>query len=179
MHKLDEIIRLSGCLKGLKRSGWLRKNIQECETVAAHSWGVAFLALLLAPQTLDLEKCLKFAVIHDLQEVEVGDITPFDGVSREEKARREKQAVCKLSEELDFPELKKLFDEYEENKTPEARFIHDVDRLDAVLLAKYYDDNKRGNGDAFSEFYKFALTHLSQDANGIRKIFTSLGDVLD
>ena len=68
-------------LKDLPRTGWVRSGVQEPESVAAHSWGMAVLALHFAPKNLDLAKVLAMCIIHDLPEVRVGDLTPHDDVT--------------------------------------------------------------------------------------------------
>lgn len=171
---LSYLIKLLGKLKELQRTGWINKGIENAETVAAHSHGVALLALLFAPQHLNKEKCLKLAIIHDIQEALVGDITPFDGVSKEEKAEREKAAVKEISQKLHFAELENLFAEYEENKTKEARFIKDMDRLDAVLEAKYYDNGNKTQEKIFNEFYNYANTHTKKDEQITKQLFDAL-----
>ncbi len=173
-NKLDFYIHLSGKLKELQRTGWIRKGIANAETVAAHSHGVSLLVLLFAPDYLDKEKCLKLAVIHDLQEVIVGDITPFDGVTSEEKGQREQKAVQEIAQKLGFDELKELFAEYETNQSAEARFVRDMDRLDAVLQAKYYDDNKRTKEKIFAEFYNYALSHTNKDEAVTAELFATV-----
>lgn len=160
---LSYLINILGKLKELQRTGWINKEIENAETVAAHSYGVALLALLFAPKYLDKEKCLKLALVHDLQEALVGDITPFDGVSEEEKAQREKAAVKEISQKLHFAELEDLFTEYENNQTAEARFVKDMDKLDTVLQAKYYDNNQRSEDKIFNEFYDYASLHINKD----------------
>ena len=169
--KLDYLLNICGRLKELPRTGWIRKKIQNPETVASHSYGVALLVLLFAPKHLNKEKCLKLALIHDIQEVIVGDITPFDGISEQEKAQAEYSAIKELSSHLCFEELQNLFREYEENKTKEARFVRDLDRLDGVLQAIYYDKNLRGEEKAFDEFYKYALSHTNLDEDIIKELF--------
>ena len=74
--------RLSAALalKALPRAGWVRAGVRHPESVAAHSWGVAWLVLVLCPPALDRGRALAIAVAHDLPEVTVGDITPHDGV---------------------------------------------------------------------------------------------------
>lgn len=174
MAKLENVIEVLGKLKDLKRSGWLRKEISESESVADHSFGVAFLVLLLAPAHLNKEKCLKMAVIHDIQEAIVGDMTPFDGACLEHKAEKEKAAVSELAQKLDYPELITLFEEYEAKETPEAQFVKDIDRIEAVLQAKYYDGNSRGLT-ALPEFCAYAQKHLcSKD-----KIFAEILDKIE
>ena len=68
-------------LKQLPRTGWVRSGVENPESVAAHSWGMAVLALRLAPKELDIEKILSLCLIHDLPEVRVGDLTPHDDIS--------------------------------------------------------------------------------------------------
>ncbi|MFN7146928.1 MAG: HD domain-containing protein, partial [Myxococcota bacterium] len=62
-------------LKEVDRSGWTRIGVPHPESVAAHSWGVALLALLRCPPELDRHKLLAMAILHDLAEVRVGDLT--------------------------------------------------------------------------------------------------------
>ncbi|MED5309117.1 MAG: HD domain-containing protein, partial [Candidatus Thermoplasmatota archaeon] len=56
-------------LKQLPRTGWVRSEVDNPESVAAHSWGMAVLALRLAPENLDMIKVLSMCLVHDLPEV--------------------------------------------------------------------------------------------------------------
>ena len=124
-------------LKALPRAGWIRKGITHPESVAAHSWGLAMLCLEFGPRVdppLNVERILALALIHDLPEVIAGDITPHDGVSKVDKQRREHQSATKLlnSNMLD------LWNEYDANLTPEAMFVHAMDKIDMALQALTY-----------------------------------------
>lgn len=123
-------------LKALDRAGWKRVGVVNPESVAAHSWGVALAALLRCPPELNREKVLMMALLHDLAEVRIGDITPHDGVPREEKKRREQEAALSLF--ADHPELVALWQEAESQSTPEARFVKSMDLLDMGLQALEY-----------------------------------------
>ncbi len=103
------------------------------ESVAAHSWGVAWLVALCCPPELHRERALLLALVHDLPEVRVGDITPADGIPKAEKRRLEAAAAGSLLAET--PELLAAWQEYEANETAEARFVHELDRLDMGLQA--------------------------------------------
>ena len=85
-RRLIETMRL----KELPRAGWVRVGVSQPESVAAHSWGVAWLVLTLCPTNLDRGRALAIAVLHDLAEVRVGDITPHDGIPSEDKAEAER-----------------------------------------------------------------------------------------
>ena len=114
------------------------------------------------------------AVLHDIQEAFVGDITPFDNISSEDKARMEIKAVKELAERLEYPELIEIFEEFEAQKSREARFMKDIDRLEAVLQAKYYDKNSLTQESLFSEFYDYASRHTNQEEKIISEIFSKL-----
>ncbi len=123
-------------LKEVDRAGWKRIGMTHPESVAAHSWGVALLALLRCPPELDRHKLLAMAVLHDLAEVRVGDLTPHDGVAREEKHRREREAMDALLAHR--PDLRAIWDEAEAGISPEARFLKELDRAEMGLQAERY-----------------------------------------
>ncbi len=123
-------------LKELDRAGWKRVGIDGPESVAAHTWGMCWLILVLAPEDIDRSKAMYLAIIHDLAEARVGDITPHDGVPRNEKKRREATAIRDML--AGRPDLLALWEEYDAGTSPEARFVHDIDRLDMALQAVRY-----------------------------------------
>jgi putative hydrolase of HD superfamily len=126
-------------LKALPRAGWIREGVEAPESVAAHSWGVAWLVLALAPDGIDRGRALAIAVLHDLAEVRVGDITPLDGVPPREKRRREEEAMRGLLAGLpSSEELRQLWLEYEDQSSPEGRLVKACDRLDMALQAQLY-----------------------------------------
>lgn len=129
---LDEAL----ALKELHRAGWKRVGVVEPESVADHSFGVALAALVLAPPHLDRGRLLAMAILHDLAEVHVGDITPHDGVPRAEKKRREAAAAARLF--ADHPQLAAIWSEAEAGVTAEARFLKSMDVLDLHLQAERY-----------------------------------------
>ena len=121
------------------------------------------MVLALRPDTIRLERALALAVIHDLPEVLAGDITPADGVSAEEKVRRETEALESLLQ--DHPraeELRTLWEEYNAGKSPEARFVRACDKLDMALQAQRYEALHPDLD--LSEFVDSALRRLSDDA---------------
>ena len=97
------------------------------------------------------------ALIHDMAESLVGDITPMDGVDKEEKNRREAETMDYISHRLlggvlhggtDVGVgLKEVWQEYEDNETLEAKFVHDVDKLELVLQMVEYEKLRDGKLD--------------------------------
>ena len=126
-------------LKSLDRAGWVRAGTPEVESVAAHSWGVSWLVLALCPPELNRERALAYAVIHDLPEVRVGDLTPHDGVLKADKQAREHEALLALTAPLPSGgALRALFADYECRADAEARFVKQLDKLDMALTAVVY-----------------------------------------
>lgn len=127
-------------LKDVLRQGWVDRGHPHPESVAAHSWGVSWLVLALLPAELDRERALIYAVIHDLAEAWVGDLTPRDGVPVDEKHAREAQAMQELTTALGRPDLLEQWVAYEAQADDEARFVKQLDRLDMALQAHRYRD---------------------------------------
>jgi len=156
---LTEALRL----KELSRAGWVRAGVPAPESVADHSWGVAWLTLALCPPGLDRGRVLAMAVLHDVAEVRTGDLTPADGVPAAEKARREEEALADL---LGRPDLVQLWREFEARATPEARFVRACDKLDMALQARRYEAR---HGLDLAEFVEAALGEIEGDLRGIVK----------
>lgn len=166
-NRLKEITQIVGDLKLLKRSGWVFHKVKCPESVADHSWGLSFLVMMFIPKHLDKLKCLELAVIHDLAEIKVGDITPRDNIPESEKSRLELLAVNQLSITLNKPQLLSLFTELEEQKTEESQFVKQLDKIEAVLQAYYYVTRGFMEPNAYQEFYntsknKIHLPYLQQ-----------------
>ena len=121
-------------LKEVARAGWVRAGVKNPESVAAHSWGMAMLATQLCPDELNLQRVLELCILHDVAEVLVGDITPHDNITSEEKHRLESDAIQSMG--IDASEI---FNEYEMQLTPESQFVRYLDKLDMALQAEIYE----------------------------------------
>ena len=106
------------------------------------------------------DRCVKMAIVHDLAEAIVGDITPLDPVSKPEKHRREFSTMEYLTRDLLAPisktiadEFLGLFEEYEAGETPEAVFVKDIDCYELVLQTVEYE---KRYGKDLSEFLHVA-----------------------
>ncbi|KAF1980208.1 hypothetical protein BU23DRAFT_548394 [Bimuria novae-zelandiae CBS 107.79] len=97
---------------------------------------------------LDVKRCSDMALVHDMAEALVGDITPVDGVAKEEKSRRESETMDYICNNLlgqyedgsQGRELRELWQEYEDSKTPESKFVHDVDKVELILQMYEYEE---------------------------------------
>lgn len=174
---LDNLIQTLGKFKDLKRTGWLMFNVTLPESDADHSFGVALLATMLAPEKLNRQKCIELALIHDLAEIYAGDITPHDNIPEEIKDNQERKGALRLADELSWPNLINLVDEYNSQKTLEARFIKLIDKLETLMSAKYYTDNNRSKDNFLEEFTEYAQKYASANNDDelipIKKIIES------
>lgn len=150
-------------LKALYRQGWLRHGIpkEQCETVAEHSMGVALLALFLADESfpdLDQGKLIVMGLLHDFGEIYAGDIVPGK-MSLEEKHELERKSVERVF--LRFPQGQKylaIWEEFEAQATPEARFMKEIDRLEMGLQASVYEQEGLGDLSVFFDSADQALS---------------------
>ena len=154
-------------LKDIPRAGWIRKDILQPESVAAHSWGVAWLCLSLCPKTLDLNRVLAMALVHDLTEARTGDITPYDNIDTNTKHSLERKAAEDLFSKQ--PQTADLWTEYIDHQTPESEFVHQIDKLDMAIQALQYF---RQTGIDTTEFITSAAQGISLPS--IRKILQEI-----
>ena len=100
MKKLIDILHYAGKIKKVKRAGWVVKGIKSPESVAEHTYGVAFLCILLAKEfKLNESKLMKMAFIHDLGESIIGEIILEKG-AREKILRRKNSRKKRKPSEL-------------------------------------------------------------------------------
>ena len=111
------------------------------ENDAEHSWHLAVMAVLLseyaAERELDILRVIKMLVIHDLVEIDAGDTFCYDEKALEDKAYREQRAAERLFNILPSDQAREimgLWREFEEMKTPEARFAACLDRIQPLIL---------------------------------------------
>ncbi len=135
-------------LKYKIRSGWdgTHWNVskERIESIAEHIYGTCILALSIESEFeihLDIGKVIKMLVLHELGEVVIGDITPFDNVTPEEKMKKEHEAIKEvLGDLIKKEEYFALLLEFDEKKTKESIFANHCDKLDADIQAKVYQD---------------------------------------
>ena len=135
-------------LKYKIRSGWdathWNVSCKRLESIAEHVYGTCILALAIDSEFethLDMGKVIKMLVLHELGEVVIGDITPFDNISPEEKMKREHAAIERvLGGLIKKEEYFDLLIEFDSRKTNEAIFAHHCDKLEADIQSKVYQD---------------------------------------
>jgi len=138
----DFFFQIAG-LKKLPRSGWkIKLGLVDSESVAEHSYMMSVMAMVLTDlKNLNSEKVIKMSILHDWAESKIGDFMP-DEIGYDKKSELENYAMAEILESL--PEQIKtkyetLWNEFLERDTPEARLVHELDKLEMALQAKIYE----------------------------------------
>lgn len=108
------------------------------ENSAEHSWHLALYAIVLAEYGggLDVHRVLRMVLVHDIVEIDAGDTFIYDEAGQADKQDRERRAADRLFALLPADQagrLRAAWDEFEERRTPEARFAYAIDRLQPLL----------------------------------------------
>ncbi|KDN35067.1 hypothetical protein RSAG8_11905, partial [Rhizoctonia solani AG-8 WAC10335] len=152
-------------LKTQKRTGWIKFEIPGPESIADHMHRMSILALCTSDTSLDVSKCVMMAVVHDLAEAVVGDIAPWESISKAEKVQREREGMTSMLSDMlhDSPgaiRIKELWEEYEEQTTPEAKFVKDLDRLEMALQAAEYERSFPDEPNKLESFFDSSLPNI-------------------
>ena len=152
-------------LKRLDRTGWaLRGLAPGAESVAAHSYGVAFTAMLLADEirargvVVDVERVLRLALLHDLAETRTGDMprTAAQYYSPEARRGAERAAFDDVARTLGGPragDYRELHEDYERRESFEARLVKAADIVDLLAQALHFE---RAGARGLDEFWEGA-----------------------
>jgi putative hydrolase of HD superfamily len=139
---LLEFLLYVGQAKRTFRTGWVLHGVEKVESVADHMYRMAVMSLVLPTVNEESKvRCMKLALVHDLAESVVGDLTEFDGIPKSEKHRRESEAMLYLTSLLPADvgrEIFSLFNEYADQKTNEANLVKDLDIFDMLLQGNSY-----------------------------------------
>jgi putative hydrolase of HD superfamily len=144
VDSLLALLRHGNQLKRTARTGWVQRGVPNAENVAAHSFGVAYTALMLAEsmdEEVDMGRLLSMALLHDLPEAVTSDIpTPSwrflpPGSKAEVEAAALKEIFAKsVPGDRGFD----LWKELQAAESLESRIVHDADRIDMYLQATVY-----------------------------------------
>ncbi len=176
-----------GKLKKLKRRGWVIDGVKEPESVSDHCWRTAVMVMVLGEKrNIDLERSIKMALIHDIPELKSGDIVEtdkgkfyvspgtkilkekFDRVSEEEKIKIEEESARKVLPGVYF----RLWKEFQDGETEEARFVKDVDRLEMALQACEYESGRNYKSANLNHYYAYCRDKIKHP--GLLKILDKI-----
>jgi putative hydrolase of HD superfamily len=151
-------------LKRLERTGWTLRGLPSgTESVAAHSFGVGVTAMLLADEvqsrgvTVDMERVLRMALLHDWAETRVGDLPRTAGKYFRAEARKAAETAA-FGDIVSGAggaksEYKSLYRDYEQRHGLEAKLVKAADVLDLLIQAYALE---RAGATGLDEFWEVA-----------------------
>ena len=127
-------------------------NSDRHENDAEHSWHLAMMTIVLAEHSdkpIDVLKVLKMVLIHDIVEIDAGDIFLYDTTISHTNTEAELIAAKRIFGLLpkgQAEEFIAIWEEFEEGVTDEAKFAMSMDRFEPLL------QNTSNNGGTWDEF---------------------------
>jgi putative hydrolases of HD superfamily len=140
-------------LDRIPRSGYVLRGVADPESVAEHTLHVLFLVWTLGMkiEEVDVSRAVEIALVHDLAELRIGDLPRTSSHYFPAGAKKAAEAAAMADVLAPLPErIRRLYDEYQEGTTPEARLVKACDKLQLMLKVAVYE--RWGTG-ALSEFW--------------------------
>lgn len=125
--------------KFIKRQTYLTDGKTK-ENDAEHAWHMAVMTLLLSEysnEKIDVLKTVSMILIHDVVEIDAGDTYAYDEEAKKTQKEREEAAAKRIFGLLPADQSTKfyeLWNEFNEGKTPEAKFANTIDNFQPVML---------------------------------------------
>lgn len=132
---LLEIDKLKAVVRKTKPAG-----MERYENSAEHSWQVTLMALAMEPyaaEPVQMDRVVRMLLVHDVGEIDAGDVMVYAEVNAAERAAQELAGVRRVFGLLPAAQaeaLVELWQEFDATLTPEARFAHALDRAMPVFL---------------------------------------------
>lgn len=150
-------------------------NSNRHENDAEHSWHLAMMTIVLAEHSntpIDVLKVIKMVLIHDIVEIDTGDVflhdTTLSHTNTEAETIAAKRIFGMLPEEQAV-ELISIWEEFEAGQTNEAKFAKSMDRFEPLL------QNASNQGGTWSEF-NVSYQRVFDTAKSIQKGSETLWD---
>lgn len=142
MERLDkqfEFLRETDKLKQIARQSYLADGSRK-ENDAEHSWHLALMAVLLSSYSekdIDVLRVITMVLVHDIVEIDAGDTYAYDTDGNTTKRERETRAADRIFNILPADQaeyLRNIWEEFEEQATPESAFANMLDKLQPLML---------------------------------------------
>jgi putative hydrolase of HD superfamily len=142
-------------LKRIPRSGWKNIGIENPDSVAEHVFLTSQIAYVLGKmEKVDAERAALLSLFHDNGEARVGDLNLVTKFYFKNDKAESKAFFDQIKNLPCEDEMKKIYDEWKEQKTPEAIVARDADWTEMALQAKHYFDLGNKKAKLWIEWYK-------------------------
>jgi putative hydrolase of HD superfamily len=135
---------------------------------------MAMIGMLISDlQNYNSEKILKMILLHDLAESKIGDYTPKQ-LNKEKKNKLENNAFNEIVKNLPDSiksQYLQIWQEYQENNSPESKIVHQIDKLEMVLQAKIYVKDGYSQ-EKLNIFFESAKTDITDPK--LKELFTKI-----
>ncbi|MBW3694845.1 HD domain-containing protein [Vibrio sp. T187] len=127
-------------LKSVLRRTRVKSADKRLENSAEHSWHVALMAILMeehANKPVDIARVVKMLLLHDIVEIDAGDLFVYDTAAAPEQEEKELAAAYRLFGMLPDDQAKDLLEiwlEFEQAESSDAKFAKALDRIIPMLL---------------------------------------------
>lgn len=153
----DDLLKQVAFIKEIDKLKYIQRktklfNSDRHENDAEHSWHLAMMTLILAEHSdkpIDVLKVVKMVLIHDIVEIDAGDVFIYDTLKNHTNTDEEllaAQRIFGLLPEEQAKEFIAIWQEFEDGKTNEAKFAKTMDRFEPLL------QNTSNNGGTWTEF---------------------------
>lgn len=153
----DQLLKQIAFIKEIDKIKYIQRktklfNSDRPENDAEHSWHLAMMTIVLAEHSdkpIDVLKVLKMVLIHDIVEIDAGDIFIYDSTKNHTNTEEELVAAKRIFGLLPAEQAEEfiaLWKEFEEEITDEAKFAKSMDRFEPLL------QNTSNDGGTWKEF---------------------------
>lgn len=122
-------------------------NRKRTEDIKDHIFDLLLMVQILKkyfPKNINYDLLNNYIICHDLEEAITGDITVFEGVSKEEKERVNTIAMDYLTKNFgSVLDLETYFNDFESRKNIEAHIAHMLDKVNSAICFLKYDSEKQ------------------------------------
>jgi putative hydrolase of HD superfamily len=153
----DNLLKQVSFIKEIDKLKYIQRktklfNSDRNENDAEHSWHLAMMTIVLAEHSdkpIDVLKVLKMVLIHDIVEIDAGDVFLYDTTKSHTNTDEELIAAKRIFGLLPTEQAEEfiaIWTEFEEGITDEAKFAKSMDRFEPLL------QNTSNNGGTWAEY---------------------------